>query len=87
MFLELFRTEGKVWDSLWHPSLGNIYSLHCSLFLHTDHCSSSHPVRHKSDNTKVRNELLGQSSGCHIPAALQHIAFQYFCLNPATLLV
>lgn len=83
MFVELFRTEGKVWDSLWRPSLGSIYSLRCSLFLHTGRWSSSHPVRHKSDDTKVRNELLGQSSGCHISAVLQHVAFQYFCSNPS----
>lgn len=31
-----------------HPSLGNICSPRCSLFLHRGHCASSHPVGHKN---------------------------------------
>lgn len=49
----------SVRDLPWHPSLGNIDSLRCSLFLHRGRCASSHPVRHKkTDNLKVRAWLL-----------------------------
>lgn len=52
-----------VWDLPSRPSLGNIYSLRCSLFLRRGRCASSHPVGHR--HTNIQHEGWSGSSVCN----------------------
>lgn len=47
-------SKDTVEDLPWLPSLGNIYILHCSLFLHRGRCASSPPVRQKRNKKEIK---------------------------------
>lgn len=64
-------------DSPWHPSLGNIYSLRCSLSLRRVRCASSHPG--KKNQHRMRQTGMLELKNLGVSPRLLHFFGEITC--------